>query len=308
MKLLIFFMVTLFVFLTTFSAARIKKRTQTRHKIKNLATPGSEINGSHADVIRLEDRTGRLSLKALHYLLICAGITLSPEVFIIIPIVTGLLSALATGFLANSIIIAVAVFVLVMSLPAGFLYFKKKQLEKEIILKMPDIIGIIVRALQIGQSVDTALKEAARAVPGPLGAEIRIVYQEMAMGFSFDQAFHNLENRYQSLSDIKLFCTAFIIQKETGGNLIRVLEALANTIQKRFTFNRRIKTYSAEARLSALIIAMLPFLFGLFAWLFNPDYMSRLTATPIGRIMIYMAVLLEITGFIVMRKMAKVKI
>ncbi len=246
-------------------------------------------------------------LKSLEYLLISAGIKVSARTFLAVPFMAGILSAVVLFALTQSPALALAVFGLALALPAAFLYFKKKQLQRAIISEMPDAIGMVVRALQIGQTVDRALKDAANALSGPLGTEIRIVYQETAMGISFENALKNLKNRYPSLPDITLFSTAFIIQRETGGNLVDILEALADTIRKRFTFNQKIKTYSAEARLSAIIIALMPFLFALFALVFNPEYISRLTATPQGRFMLWLAAILEVSGFMVMYRMTRIK-
>ena len=78
--------------------------------------------------------------------------------------------------------------------------------------------------------------------------------------------------------------------------------------QERFVFQQKIKTFSAEARLSAIIIALLPVFFVVFAAIFNPDYISRLTATAMGRTMVYLALGLEAAGFLVMYRMTRVRV
>ncbi len=250
----------------------------------------------------------RPDLQRLEYLLVTSGIPMTAKAFILIPLSAGLVSALLLGMLLHTLILPFAVLILFTSVPMGVIYFKTHQIQRALIAEIPEAAGMIVRGLQVGRHVDQALKDAANALSGPLGTEIRIVYQEIAMGLSFDQALRNFENRYHTLPDVKLFCTAFIIQRETGGNLVQILEALADTIRKRFSFRRKLKTYSAEARASAIIISLLPFVFALVAWFVNTEYILRLTGTPLGRMMILAAIGFEITGFLVMRKMTQVKL
>lgn len=280
-----------------------------RRRIREMAAPGPASRKNRAPSFAGKTGIGanRPFLVRLDYLLLSANIPVSAAVFTRIPLAAGGLMALAAGAMTRTLVLPLGIVFLALALPAGYLIFKKKQMERQIIREIPEAVGMIVRALQIGRHVDGALKDAARVLSGPLSMEIRIIYQEMAMGFSFDQAFRDFENRYRNLPDIKLFCTAFIIQRETGGYLVQVLESLADTIRKRFVFQRKLRTYTAEARLSALIIALLPLMFCLVAWIFNPDYIQRLTDTPLGRIMIYTALGLDILGFLVMRKMAGLK-
>lgn len=246
-------------------------------------------------------------LKSLEYLLISAKISISPQAFILIPVLVTLSAALLVLFITGKIITLPMIIIPGIALPALYLYFKKKQIERAIIEEMPEAIGMIVRALQVGYPVDRALKDAARNLDGPMGTELKIVYQETAMGFSFEQALRNFIKRYPLLTDVTLFCTAFIIQRETGGNLIGVLDSLADTIRKRFIFQKKVKTFSAEARLSAIIISLMPLIFIVFAVIFNPAYISRLTETPDGRFLAWLAVGLEVTGFIAMYRMTRVR-
>ena len=311
-------LIFLFVFFILFPAGlclakmieHLQIKRKTRKRLNKLTPAGVNTPGTLAGKLPgtagfdPDTARGRLRLARLEYLLISTGIKMPARTFILIPLFAGTATALIAGLITGTFILSAAIFSLSLGLPVLFLTFKRKQIERQIIQEIPEAIGIIVRALQIGRHVDGALKDAAKALYGPLGMEIRIIYQEMAMGFTFERAFHNFENRYANLPDIKLFCTAFVIQRETGGNLVQILESLAGTIRKRFTLQRKIKTYTAEARTSAVIIALLPFLFAVVTWTFNPDYITRLTGTDLGRIMIYAAALLEIIGFLVMRKMA----
>ena len=306
MEWMIFSGAALLVLVPVLILTRSSDRKEGRKRLRQMKPdePGNTVRGR-----KLTPHTnGNIPfLKSLEYLLISAGFNVSATGFFAFPLAAGLIAASALGVAAKSAVLPLGVMALALLLPSGYLFFKKKQLEKAVISEMPEAIGMVARALQIGQTVDRALKDAANALSGPLGTEIKIVYQENAMGLSFEQALKNFKNRYPSLPDVSLFCTAFIIQRETGGNLVDILEGLADTIRKRFSFRQKIKTYSAEARLSAFIIALLPFLFALFALIFNPEYISRLTASPAGRVMVYLAGGFEIAGFIAMYRMTRIR-
>lgn len=248
------------------------------------------------------------SLATLNYLLIVAQIPFSPERFILAVVFGGGGAAVLVWAVLKNSLAAAGVFGFCLAAPAAALYLKKKQLEQQLTVQMPDALGMIVRALRVGQSVDNSLKDVAGAVPPPLGTEIRIIYEEVRMGIPFDQALRNFENRYPALADAKIFTTAFIIQREIGGSLSQILEGLGETIKKRFYFQRQVKTFSAEARISAVIIGLLPLLFVAVSYLFNPGYITRLTDTSLGRILVCAAFVLEAAGFLVMRKMARIKI
>jgi tight adherence protein B len=247
-------------------------------------------------------------IQSLEYLLIAAEIPLSPKKFMLIFFAVGVICSFVALLLLKNIIAAAALFLVCQVLPLLYLYFKKKQIQEALVMQMPDALGMIVRAIKVGQSVDASLKNVAASMPPPLGTEMRIVYEEIKMGLPFEQALQNFENRYPDLADVKIFCTSFIIQRETGGNLSLILEGLADTIKKRFHFARQVRTYSAEARMSSIVIGLLPLLFVLVTSIFNPQYITRLTDNPMGRILVYSAFILEFLGFILMRRMAQIKV
>jgi tight adherence protein B len=154
--------------------------------------------------------------------------------------------------------------------------------------------------------VDNALKEVARSSPPPLGAEIRTIYEEIALGIPFTAALENFEHRFNRLADVKLMTTAFIIQRETGGNLTRVLDNLANLIRERDTLKRQVRAMTAEGRSSAFILGVLPLVVGAFFWIVRPAYIKVLFTHPVGQKLLLAAVVLEISGFAVMCLMTRI--
>ena len=300
--LIVFFIGAVIVF----PVAMIPSFLRNRQLKKRLGASGSPLADISRDKLRKTDRKGLML--SLHYFLVSAGLRVSPLTFVMIPAVLAGAVGTLILVLTGQALFAGAVAAALLGAPAFYILWKREQMRKKIVMEMPDAVGMVTRALGIGMSVDAALKEAADNLDSPLGTEIKIIYREMAVGIPFTQAFQGFAGRYPSLPDVRLFCTAFVLQRETGGDLVSLLQSLSATIQDRFSFKRQIRAYTAEARMSALIISFLPIGFALVAWLTNPGYIEKLTATGLGRGMVYGAVFLEIAGFVVMRKMAQVKI
>ena len=291
-------------------ADRVKKRRALAQRFdlsgrqrKSLGFSGKSNSGKIS-----APRSSRFRLDGVNYLLITAGISISADRFLVYCLGTGLCVSITLWAMFQSLWLGIAGLLVCIGVPVIYLLVKKKAIEKELVRQMPEALSMVVRALRVGMSVDQALRDTSNSIPAPFGTEIRIIYEEMRMGLSFEQAFTNFEQRYPKLSDVKIFTTAFIIQRETGGSLVQILEGLSQTIKKRFYFQRQIRTFSAEARISGIVIGILPLLFALATYLFNPDYIMRLASNPVGRMFIAAAVVLEIAGFLVMRRMTVIRI
>src|SRR5687767_11366435 len=108
--------------------------------------------------------------------------------------------------------------------------------------------------------------------------------------------------------DLKMCVTAVLIQRETGGNLAEILEKVAYTIRERFRIMGDLKTLTTSSRMSAWLLCGLPIFVALAVTVMNPDYMSVLWKDPRGHYLIAAALLLEITGMLIVRKILKIKI
>ena len=248
---------------------------------------------------------GILDMGRLENLLTAAGVSVSPFRFSIMAASFGLLCFLATLVVSHHLAGALVAMGVAAGLPFLYLVHRRRRQEDLMIRQMPDTLDMIVRALRVGQSVDNALKEVGQTCPPPLGAQFETIYEETALGIPFSAALHNFEHRFARLPDVKLMVTAFVIQRETGGNLTGVLANLSNLIRQRDTVKRQIRALTAEGRSSAAILGALPMAVGLFFWFIRPDYIRVLFDHTAGRQMVLLAVLLEIVGFLTMRAMTR---
>jgi tight adherence protein B len=307
-----FLVVTLFV-LSVYYLVKDKQELKRRKLVKKLIDDGGPKQREESRLREEKARTALenvaarfVDLAVLESLLLSAEIPLSLERFLTLSLALGVLLLLPALALCRHPFFMLLFGGAGIILPFAYLVYRRRRREQALVQQLPDALDMIVRALRVGQSVDGALQEVARSVPPPFGAEMRTVYEEMAMGLPFDTALRNFERRFPSVPDVKIFCTAFVIQRDTGGNLTRILEALAKTIRERFSLNRQVKALTAEGRTTSIILGILPLVFVGITWLLNPGYIGLLFAHPLGKKLLLLALILEAAGFVVMRLMSRI--
>lgn len=172
--------------------------------------------------------------------------------------------------------------------------------------QFPEAIQLIARALRAGHAFSTGLKMAADEMPAPCGLEFRALYEQQNYGAQLPDALKGFANRIPSL-DARFFVTAVLTQREAGGNLAEVLDRLAAVMHERFRIKREVRVKSAHGRITAFVLAgMPPTLAGIM--LFNdPDSLQLLISDPLGIRMIAGAVVLQIVGTLVVRKLADIE-
>ncbi len=148
--------------------------------------------------------------------------------------------------------------------------------------QLPDAIDIMRRALMAGHPFNAALKLVADDMNEPISREFEQTFADINYGNDVRRAMLGLLARVPSVT-VMAFITAVLVQKETGGNLAEILNQIANVVRGRFRFQRRVRTLSAEGRMSAWVLALVPIiLFGAMT-ISNPDYLPLLFNEPVGR-------------------------
>lgn len=173
--------------------------------------------------------------------------------------------------------------------------------------QLPEALDVIKRALKAGHPFSQCLKLVAEDMDEPINAEFEKVFSEINYGSDVRSAMLGLLERVPNLSVMALV-TVVMIQKETGGNLAETLERITAVIRGRFKLQRRVRTLSAEGRMSAWILAVIPVL--LFAAISStqPEYMPMLVKDPRGPNLIMGAVTLGIIGIIWLRRIIKIDV
>ncbi len=192
-------------------------------------------------------------------------------------------------------------------LPWMFIKMKRKRRFGEFQRQLPDALDLMARALRAGHAFSVGMKMVGDEFPDPIGPEFSRTVEEISFGIDVPEALKNLTGRVDCV-DLKFFVTALTVQRETGGNLAEIIEAISRLIRQRYELFGRIKSLSAEGRLSGYILFALPFVMAGVLFYLNEEYMSLLFEDPIGHMMIGGAGLMMCIGAYVMRNMCQIKV
>jgi tight adherence protein B len=186
------------------------------------------------------------------------------------------------------------------------MHLKQKRLQR-LRKQLPEALDLISRALKAGHAFTGGMRLAADEFDDPIGPEFAEVLDEINFGVSVPVALRNLANRVQ-VPEIKYFVIGVILQRETGGNLAELMDILAGLLRERFIFDGKVRTLSAEGKLSAVVLVCLPFFIITYLKLTQPDYMDLLFTDPIGRVMMVVAAIMMLVGIFVMTRMVKIEV
>lgn len=192
-------------------------------------------------------------------------------------------------------------------LPVLVIKNKIKKRIKFLNEQLGDAITMISNSLKAGYSFFQAVDMVAEEMSGPISEEFSTLKKEVNLGLPTEKALENMALRVSS-EDLELVVTAVMIQRQVGGNLAEVLDNITSTIRDRVKIKGEIKTLTAQGRMSGGVISLLPVILSGIIYLINPQQMSLLFTRPLGLVMIGMAVIMELTGIILIRKVVKIEI
>ncbi len=227
--------------------------------------------------------------------------------FVISSLIAGFVAGLLIFFFSGSLMAMFIATVVVMGAPLMFVLNQRRRRFHTFLEQLPDALELMVRSLQAGHSFSSALQMVATEMPDPIAREFGKAYEEQNLGLNIKSALENLVERVPLL-DLKLCVTAVLIQREIGGNLSEVLRNISHTIRERFRIQGEIRVKSAQARLSGYIVSALPFF--LFFWInmVNPAYMKTLYDHEYGVYILGTGVVMQIIGWLIIRKIVDIKL
>ena len=312
------FLAVFFVFLAIyfgFSAyqaspkAELKRRLQ--HMAKNRSDQGMPED-LRSEIIREIPPLDRILAtlpftrnldKKLDY----AGLKITVFRFLLIPIGLAVVVFVLTLLLAKSILFGLLGAILVSLIPFGFLYFKIQQRLEKFTELFPDALTMVARSLRAGHSFTSAIQLVGQEVSDPVGGLFKTAYEQQLLGLRITETLQNLNERIESL-DLRFFTTAVAINTDVGGNLAEILDGLAQTIRERLKIRRQVKVYTAQGRMSGYVLGALPIVTFIIFNILNPEYESVLYKETMGRYVLAFAVFMQLIGFLVIRKIIKIRI
>ena len=173
--------------------------------------------------------------------------------------------------------------------------------------QLPDAIDLFTRTMRAGHNIHSGLETIASETADPVRMEFKKLMEELALGSQVEPALHSLGKRVPLL-DLKFFITSLILQRQTGANMVAVLENLAMLVRERLNMAAKLKAHTAQQRFSAGLLCCLPLVVGLGFWILKPEYMRLLWTDPLGTKFFTYAICSEIVGILVIRKMANIKV
>jgi tight adherence protein B len=191
--------------------------------------------------------------------------------------------------------------------PLGFVNWKRSKRFDKFLAGLPEALDLMVSALRAGHSLIAAMGLVARETPDPVGTEFKSTFEEQNYGLELKTALDNMLNRVP-LQDLRIVCTAIMIQKESGGNLAEVLDKTAHVIRERFRLKRQIMVHTAQGRLTGWILTGLPVFLGVALYFLNPGMMSLLWTRPIGVKLIWTAIGMIIVGGFIIRQIVNMDV
>jgi tight adherence protein B len=210
-------------------------------------------------------------------------------------------------FISGNFLLSLAPSFILGLIPFFILHRMKKKRLAKFERQLADALDLIARAMKAGHAFSTGMKMVATELGDPVGTEFGRTIDEISFGMDLQQALTNLLKRV-NCADLKFFVMALILHREAGGNLAEILTNISRLIRERFKLFRKVKTLSAQGRMSAAILLGLPFFIAAMLSITAHGYLNILLTDRIGQFMTGMGLLFLFIGFLVIRRIIDIKV
>ncbi len=310
------FLALMFLFVGWRTSTLTETQKRTRAQLRRLAMVGGDETVDR-DILRDRrlssigpiDRllAGTKLARRLEVLLYQAGVDMRVGTFMLIVLVTGAGAMLLFEIFFGRPLFALFFGLVVAAVPYAVVRSKKTKRTRLMEEQLPDAMDLMTSALRAGLSLPAALQLVAQEAPSPLAEEFGHTFDEQNLGLDIRDAMLNLARRIDSV-DVKFFVTAVVVQRETGGNLAEIMQNIAIIIRERFRILGDVRTLTAHGRFSGIILSVLPIAMGFLIAVLAPDYMMAFIKDPNGQVMLFMALGMQVFGFLWIRKIVNIRV
>lgn len=193
------------------------------------------------------------------------------------------------------------------SLPWLWLLWKRHQRLIKFESQMPDAMDLLARSLRAGHSMADGLRLIGDEMAEPISREFLRCYRQQALGVPLEATLEEMTARVPNL-DLRFFVNAVVLQRQTGGDTAEILDKIARLIRQRFQIRAQVRALTGEGRLSGLVLLALPIVLAIYLYFRNPDYLMILFREPLGHKMVLAAIVLQLLGAVVIKKIVDIKI
>jgi tight adherence protein B len=307
------------IILGSYWAFVVRPEDVAARKLRKRLTPAPvEERPVHTDLTKEE--APFIALKVLDAALVRSGHVLDPVrdavansglrvttgAVLLASAAAALVSFAVLDVLTGSVAFGLVVAILIGSLP--YLWVRRVAAKRlgEMEEQLPQAVEMIAVSLRAGHAFTTGLLMVAEEIPNPLGGEFRLLYDQQTYGRPVPDVLREFARRVPLL-DARIFVTAVLTQRETGGNLAELLDKLAALVRERFKVRRQVRVLSAHGRISGWTLACLPPVLAVVLFLIAPTQIRVLIDDPLGRMLTAFAAGLQLVGVVAIRRIVNVE-
>ena len=193
------------------------------------------------------------------------------------------------------------------ALPVAWLLWKRKKRLQKFGYQMPEALELLGRSLRAGHSLNAGFGLVASEMQDPLAKEFGRAFEEQNLGIPLEEAIEDMAKRVPNM-DLRFFATAVILQRQTGGDLSEILDKIGHLIRERLQILGQIQALTGEGRMSGAVLLGLPPVLFLIMLKLNYDYIMQLFTDELGRYMLCGALVTQIVGAIVIKKIITIRV
>ena len=287
-----------------------------RRRIEQL-TRGEGLGLEPADIIKKHELSGLRWLDVflarqawsgrMNKVLNQADIKAPLGIFVLLSLVFGMTGYLGASLYVDNRLIRLGVALFLGYLPFKWVAMRKAKRMGDFERQLPEALELVGRALRAGHTFTSGMGMVVSEFADPIRTEFQTTLEEINFGLGVTVALDNLMDRVDC-PDLSFFVVSVKIQNESGGNLAEIVSNISWLIRERFKLKGRIQVLSAEGRMAAWVLCLLPFGVGGVVQVLNPGYMMLLFSHPIGIMMVYVILGLMVMGLLVIRKMIRIEV
>jgi tight adherence protein B len=239
-----------------------------------------------------------------------ADLSISPGEYVALRLILGFAGLAAPIFIlsgATGFVLAVVCGLVGYNLPKIYLNRRRQKRIDKLNAQLPEALTMIANALKAGFGLLQALSVAADQLSHPISTEFGRTIHEMNVGSSAEEALQALSERSGSY-DLDIVVTAILVQRTVGGNLGEILDTVADTMRERIRIKGEIQTLTAQQKLTGIVLGLIPVGCGLLFEVMSPGYINPLFTTFMGKMMLGIAVVMEVIGILIIQRILKIEV
>jgi tight adherence protein B len=282
------------------------------HKRLNALAENVELGYIHDAVLnekkkrRKHKKKPQLVSRRFEDSLAMAGIHISAQEFMLLWCCLTLGPAIAGLLLKMDLLAVLGICVIGFAIPPVMVQRSRSKQQQLFNKQLGESLTIMSNCLRSGYSFQQAMHSISKEMQPPVSTEFGRVVRELNYGATLEQALNNMSQRVNS-KDFDLLISAVITSAQVGANLSEILDTISETITDRIRLREEVRVFSAQGRMSGLIIGLLPVVVLLFLMILNPTYLTDFISHPIGKLLLMLSVLLEAIGFFLINRIVDIR-